>query len=32
VQQGVDWIRTHDVAALKDALAVWSALAPGHFR
>ncbi len=26
-RQGVDWIRTHDVRALRDALAVWSALA-----
>jgi len=26
LQQGVDWIRTHDVAALKDAEAVWTVL------
>ncbi len=26
-QQGVDWIRTHDVRALRDALAVWRHLA-----
>jgi len=25
-RQGVDWVRTHDVAALRDALAIWSAL------
>jgi dihydropteroate synthase type 2 len=28
VQQGADYIRTHEPAPLKDALAVWQALAP----
>ncbi len=28
VRQGVDYIRTHEPAPLKDALAVWQALAP----
>jgi dihydropteroate synthase type 2 len=29
-QQGVDWIRTHDVRALRDALLVWQQCAPGR--
>jgi dihydropteroate synthase type 2 len=28
VQQGADYIRTHEPAPLNDALAVWQALAP----
>ncbi|MGH7187208.1 MAG: dihydropteroate synthase, partial [Pseudomonadota bacterium] len=27
---GADWLRTHDVAALKHALAVWAALHGGR--
>ena len=28
--KGADWLRTHDVAALKRALAVWAALNEGR--